>query len=375
MILPGGCWAPRASFIQGEWWICYFSGSYGVVLHPFNSFVGYSVIPSGDAWIDTTVLTSDIIRIVWSISEGEVAGHIRTRDINILTEPRVDLFTPIIEPPIDPPIDPPEPEVEIPYEFDDVNAIDAAYPHLLQQNTRESCGEFTERVILRLAAQDRNWGHVGKSGAQNQYRGHAVDAIMYKTVPDKVVDIIVGAGDRTPTNPAWGEDESGGQPWMPPIPLEDGGTEPPPTDGTHLYIGGENDTGFCDECGRARFDSVHEIPESKVPHAWDPGENGEGLCDICQKDAADPIHTGETPPPQPPSNVQDYLDHWLETNPEAQEYITKLYHVPEGTVAPADANYQVRLNPTANLADHITVAAVTTDKGTAFCDFLLQMGE
>jgi len=369
-ILPGGCWGPHALFIQGEWWICYYSGVYGVVLHPFNSFTGYSVVPSGDAWMDTTVLTADTIRVVWSITEGEIAGHIRMMDINILTQHRVDLFVPIVEPPIEPPIEPPM--TEIPYEFDIVQEVNNEFPHLLQQNTGATAGEFTERVVWELSRKDSNWGHVGKRPGQNQHNGHAIDAIMYRAVPDKVVDIIIGAGDETPTNPAWGEDISAGQPWMEPIPVD--GTEPPPSDGTHLYIGGENDTAVCDDCGRSRFDSVHEIPESKVPHMWDPGENGQGLCDICQKEESDPIHLGEPPPVEPPSNVQNFLDDWLEQNPEAQEYITKLYHVPEGALAPPDANYQVRLNPTDNTSNHLTVAAVTTDKGTAFCEMILSLG-
>jgi len=369
MILPGGCWSPKALFMHGEWWITYFNGNRGVVLHPFNSFTGYSVIPNGDAWFDIVDLTPDIVRVAWSISEGEVAGHIHTRDVNIVIESRIDLTPIVIEPP---PIDP-EPPMNVPYEMDTVNAINAQYPHLLQTNSGETCGEFTERVVVELAKKDDKWGHVGKRPGQNQYNGHAIDAVMYRSddIPDNVVDIINSSGDGVPTTPSWGEKGAFGQPWMPPIPV-DGETEP--GDSTHLYIGGENDTGFCDECGRSRFDSVHEIPESKTPHQWDPGENGEGLCDICQKDAGDPIHLGEEPPPVEPSNVQEYLDNFLESNPEAQEYITKLYHVPEGAVAPSDATYQVRLNPTANLSNHLTVAAVTTDKGTAFCEMLLSLG-
>lgn len=328
------------------------------------------------------VLTTGVDRnlypdALWHEPTGEIrvvcndnAGNLSTFsvDYDALTDDVLE--PPVIEPP---PIDPPEPPMSVPYEFDVVQAVNAAYPHLLQQNTGASCGEFTERVVWELAKTDDKWGHVGKNPGQNQHNGHAIDAVMYRSdIPDNVVDIINSSGDGNPTTPSWQEKGAYGQPWTPPIPVDE---EQPPVASTHMYIGGENDTGFCDDCGRSRFDSVHEIPESKIPHAWDPGENGEGLCDICQRDASDPIHTGEPPPEPPPSNVQDYLDHWLEGNPEAQEYITKLYHVPEGEIAPDDATYQVRLNPTANLTDHITVAAVTTAKGTAFCDFMLGLGD
>jgi hypothetical protein len=72
--------------------------------------------------------------------------------------------------------------------------------------------------------------------------------------------------------------------------------DPPPT-GTHLYIGGGNDTGICDECGLSRFDDIHKIPESQRPHGYDGGEQDTGLCDICQLAEPDPIHHGGDPPP------------------------------------------------------------------------------
>lgn len=48
--------------------------------------------------------------------------------------------------------------------------------------TKEGCGKFTEDVCTAL--HDFNsqwWGHIKKTGAQNQYNGHAVDAIMLAT--------------------------------------------------------------------------------------------------------------------------------------------------------------------------------------------------
>lgn len=45
--------------------------------------------------------------------------------------------------------------------------------------TKEGCGQFTEDCCEDLHIVDSDeWGHIKKSGAQNQYNGHAVDAIQ-----------------------------------------------------------------------------------------------------------------------------------------------------------------------------------------------------
>jgi hypothetical protein len=148
---------------------------------------------------------------------------------DLLSMPRVQ---PLIDPPPSPPPPDPEPEpnpVSIPNRFDAVKAADSMFPHLLKTNTAESCGEFTERVVLALHAADPNWGHVGKRPGQTQHNGHAVDAVMYKTVPDKAIDIIGGAENHpTPGTPAWMEVTSGGQPWMAPVPVGDTPPDPEP---------------------------------------------------------------------------------------------------------------------------------------------------
>jgi len=118
LVLPGGVWAPRAVVLDGVWWLCYYSGSAGVVLHPFNAFDGYVIVPLGEnAWHDAiTLLPPSLARVVWSRTEGEGAGDIRWRDVNVALEPRVDLTpAPPIEPP-EPPIEPPEPPIEPPVE-------------------------------------------------------------------------------------------------------------------------------------------------------------------------------------------------------------------------------------------------------------------
>lgn len=93
--LPGGVWFPKAVLINDEWWLVYYSSTKGLVAHPFNSFVGYPILPSGDAWPDAVTLSDvpNTIRVAWSITEGEAAGHIRHKDINIVVDPRIDLGT------------------------------------------------------------------------------------------------------------------------------------------------------------------------------------------------------------------------------------------------------------------------------------------
>lgn len=44
---------------------------------------------------------------------------------------------------------------------------------------KEDCGKFTEAVCAELHKNHSNyWGHIRKFGAQNQFNGHAVDAIF-----------------------------------------------------------------------------------------------------------------------------------------------------------------------------------------------------
>lgn len=46
-------------------------------------------------------------------------------------------------------------------------------------STKEGCGTFTEAVVEALhAEQSDHWGHIRKTAAQNQWNGHAVDAVL-----------------------------------------------------------------------------------------------------------------------------------------------------------------------------------------------------
>jgi hypothetical protein len=64
--------------------------------------------------------------------------------------------------------------------------------------TKPGCGQFTEAVALDFcryyAIRGSLWGHVKKTGAQNQFNGHAVDAIMCLFGEDDGIwDIIVNS--------------------------------------------------------------------------------------------------------------------------------------------------------------------------------------
>lgn len=92
--LSGGIYFPKVLQLHGDWWFCYYSDTKGVVLHPFDSLVGYTIVPLGqDAWIDMAATSAEVIRVVWSITEGEGAGHIQQVDINVVTDVRKNLST------------------------------------------------------------------------------------------------------------------------------------------------------------------------------------------------------------------------------------------------------------------------------------------
>jgi hypothetical protein len=70
-----------------------------------------------------------------------------------------------------------------------INAIFASRAHNLA--TKEGCGRFTEACCAALHAVNPKWGHIKKTGAQNQFNGHAVDAIqLLEGAGNGIFDII-----------------------------------------------------------------------------------------------------------------------------------------------------------------------------------------
>jgi len=91
------------------------------------------------------------------------------------------------------PIDPVDPDsTRTPQEIiDEVYRTTDANLH-----THDGCGQFTEAVCDALHREhSQKWGHVAKTPGQNQYNGHAVDAVMLlgtaKGVAAGTYDIIL----------------------------------------------------------------------------------------------------------------------------------------------------------------------------------------
>jgi hypothetical protein len=72
-------------------------------------------------------------------------------------------------------------------------------------------------------------------------------------------------------------------------------------------------------------------------------------------------------------DIQQKLDAWLEENPDAQQYITKLYYVPDGAQVPADATHSVRLSSRQSAERALLIAAVVVPEFAVFLDALLAM--
>ena len=116
-----------------------------------------------------------------------------------------------------------------PNEFETVQAVWDQQPPAL---TTEGIGLFTERVASTLHATDRRWGHLKKTGAQSQFNGHAVNAILYlDDAPGQSTAVdICREHDLTITGPRWLVDvpRYSLADWFAPT------TAPPPQHGTAL---------------------------------------------------------------------------------------------------------------------------------------------
>ncbi len=81
-ISEGGVWKAQAA-LANEWWVAYYNGSKGIVLHPFNSLAGFSVLPTGNGWHTICSLSATVIRVAISRGEGEQPGEIWVRDYDV----------------------------------------------------------------------------------------------------------------------------------------------------------------------------------------------------------------------------------------------------------------------------------------------------
>lgn len=67
--------------------------------------------------------------------------------------------------------------------------------------TKEGCGRFTEACAAALHHVDAGFGHLRKRPGQNQWNGHAVDAVLYRQTGQSVDIIRESETDRA--RPAW----------------------------------------------------------------------------------------------------------------------------------------------------------------------------
>ena len=133
------------------------------------------------------------------------------------------------------------------------------------QTFASNCDAFqiTGRVAWALRAQGaqlivKTPGQNGCTWTNGVRYSH--DAIAFS---DGWVDCLEGAGPSLNTNkPSW---QWHAAPTTGPLaaPFNFDGPDVP---ATHTYVGGDNDTGICDRCGRPRTDPVHAVLQSPVAH-------------------------------------------------------------------------------------------------------------
>lgn len=125
--------------------------------------------------------------------------------------------------------------MSLPNHFAIVERVNAAHPHLLAVNSRDTIRELYWRIAWALHQHDPNWGMLTKSEAENHQviEGLRVscDAIAYKgAVP--IVDIIGSAGDGPGTGRiTWGVDQHRRESnlWVAPPPFRGAQPAAPPT--------------------------------------------------------------------------------------------------------------------------------------------------
>lgn len=70
-------------------------------------------------------------------------------------------------------------------------------------------------------------------------------------------------------------------------------------------------------------------------------------------------------------DVQNTLDAWLADNPEAQQYVRKLYYVPEGAAIPRDVTHMNRLTSVAYPMLELRLGVVATPNTEAVSNLIL----
>lgn len=157
------------------------------VLTPDGHF--FTAIPSDIAESIHFAVNGDVITVCALTRQGA--------KFKPFTKPYPVDAVPVPEPEPTTPTTPEPQPVSTPNRLDIVQRVASEHQSLIPLNTTPACGTLTEYIALALNAIDENWGLLSKSAGENNFRGHAVDAVIYRAT-NQVIDLMSGAGDRDP---------------------------------------------------------------------------------------------------------------------------------------------------------------------------------
>ena len=199
---PGAYWPNAYREADGTVWVSYYTDAHGLLLHPANDKSrGYQMGQPFAVYNPDMILRADgQFLIGWSLDAGEFTQDSRSFTLGHGMQP----LAPIVEPPAPPPLPP-----ETPMTPNHVDTIQSVYAEGgFDLTTHAGCGLFTEACARALHQRDPRWGHLLKYPGQNQFRGHAVDAVLYRHEGEGngvAVDII--SSNATPeAAPNWTPD-------------------------------------------------------------------------------------------------------------------------------------------------------------------------
>lgn len=72
-------------------------------------------------------------------------------------------------------------------------------------------------------------------------------------------------------------------------------------------------------------------------------------------------------------DIQAQLDQWLASSPEAQQYITKAWYVPDGTAPPADVTQTLTIRSPHSPERHLMIGLVVKPQYAVMVDAILAM--
>ena len=205
---------------------------------------------------------------------------------------------------------------------DDVKRVDAAYPSLLLWNSRGSCAEFLQRVLVELNEQhpDEQWGHIHKDSGESGYtfpNGVRVsyDVVMSRTL-HRQVDIVSAAGAHpAPGGAVWQPIDPAvyrpGNVWVPPFGTIFNSDAPDEVATTVARIG----RGFF---GLLR--GIQDDPEWVEAHGeWFAGEEGTEVYRIFL-DLEGEMHAGSLPDPWRDAGIDGRQGNWPDLMRRACEF-------------------------------------------------------